>query len=77
MTYLRNESFLTTIRVFHGMERGKLTGPVHKHLRDNMNFCLYMGVDAANVTTDGALSILPAVLFLQNLPLSIQHRLVI
>ena len=75
--YLGDRTFQTVLRVFHGMKYGKLTGKIHQHLFRKLHFSLYLGVDSANLTTDGSSSIFPAVIFIQNLPFNLQHRLVL
>ena len=74
--YLKNKDFVSVLRVFHGMKYGKLNGKVHQHLFKNLDFSLYLGVDSANLSTDGSITIFPAVIFFQNVPFSLQHRFV-
>jgi hypothetical protein len=72
--YLGNETFTALLRVFHSAPYGKLTGPVHKNNFKNIDLDLRLGIDAAPMTREGYLAIYPAVIFINNLPLSLQHR---
>jgi hypothetical protein len=72
--YFGNQTFTAILRVFHSSTHGKLTGQVHKDIEKNLDIDLRLGIDAAPLTREGYLCIYPAVLFINNLPLCLQHR---
>jgi hypothetical protein len=74
LNYLGHKDFKTIIRVFSGMKGGRLTGELHDRIFKKLHFSLYLGIDAADMTNDKSTSVLPAILFITNLPVTLQHR---
>lgn len=72
--YFGDKDFTSIIRVFSFYRHGKVWGPLHKEILEKLNLDTNLGIDAAPLTRESSQCVYPAVLHLNNLPLSIQHR---
>jgi hypothetical protein len=72
--FLRDKNFVLVLRKFSLMHESHMNGSLHTDLVKGGHFDLSLGIDAAQLHKFPGKSILPAVLFFNNLPVSWQLR---
>lgn len=70
--YLKDKKFLSLLK--SSISRQNMSGELHKEIACNGHFDLTFGIDAAQLHNTYGKSILPAVLFINNIPISWQLR---
>lgn len=72
--YLKDKKFIATLKSFSERPESHMNGALHKGIIENGHFDLTFGIDAAQLHKTYGKSILPAVLFFNNVPISWQLR---
>lgn len=72
--YLKDKRFLSILKAFQQKSQVHMNGSLHKGIMANGHFDLSLGIDAAQLHKVYGKSILPAVLFFNNLPINWQLR---
>lgn len=73
--YLKDKKFATVLQAYQRRTETHMNGKLHKNIVQNGHFDLSLGIDAAQLhNTRQGKSILPAVLFMNNIPVCWQLR---
>lgn len=73
-SYLKDKKFAAIVRKFGLMHESHMNGELHKGIVRGGHFDLSLGIDAAQLNRSVGKSILPCVLFFNNIPVSWQLR---
>jgi len=72
--YLKQKRFLRLMRTYSNMHWAQLQGSLHRGIIQQGHFDLSMGIDSAQMHNKMGINVLPAVFFINNLPVSLQLR---